>query len=213
MHVKKVWWEGWREGHGRGDGRDEIREIPLFKGLSAIRREGWGTFVKESTKIRTRNKTVRCSSTSRAEFSTRFTFKNDPLLGTEHSLLGNRLKTERIQLHFGVFCVSGEYICQSAGIYNSKNYFGLIAKTYRQTTIEIYNSRNYFGLIAEEVMELTHAIYNSRNYFGLIAQVLTYQCDVNLQSVNVPVSRLRTKEKSISSFMRRNMWSRGMSMS
>ena len=41
-------------GDGRDDGRDENRRIPLFKGLSTIRREGWGTFVKESTKIRKR---------------------------------------------------------------------------------------------------------------------------------------------------------------
>ena len=33
--------EGYGRDDGRDEGRDEIRGIPLFKGLSAIQREGW----------------------------------------------------------------------------------------------------------------------------------------------------------------------------
>ena len=77
----------------------KIEESLCLKGSAPSDGRDGALFVKESTKIRTRNKTVRCPSTRRAEFSTSDTFNNVPLLGTGHSLLGNR---QKIALHFCV---------------------------------------------------------------------------------------------------------------
>ena len=70
-------------------GEMKIEESLYLKGSAPSDGRDGALFVKESTKIRTRNKTVRCSSIRSAYFSTHFTFKNVPLLGTQRSLFGN----------------------------------------------------------------------------------------------------------------------------
>ena len=69
-------------------GEMKIEESLCLKGSAPSDGRDGELFVKESTKIRKRHKNVRCSSTRIAYYSTCFTFKYVPLLGTEHSLLG-----------------------------------------------------------------------------------------------------------------------------
>ena len=56
-------------------------------------------------------------------------------------------------------------------IYNSRNYYGIIAHIGLLRYInQIYNSRNYYGIIASHPLPHLLQIYNSRNYYGIIAR-------------------------------------------
>ena len=76
-------------------------------------------------------------------------------------------------------------------IYDSRNYYGIIALQSHDATLQIYDSRNYYGIIARgcqggtsrrstiveiimALQPLSHGverdrIYDSRNYYGIIA--------------------------------------------